>query len=263
MTSDKAPAHRPGADLPAPRNVSFDAPWRWLAQGWQDVWAMPQVSFVYGGVFAALAALLCFGLYVIETLPLFLALAGGFLLLGPLFAVGLYQASKQRSEGRTVTLREVIFAAPESRGQLAFAGALLLIVFFLWTRSAFLIFMLFFGSSTIPPPDVFMQQLLFTPHGLGMLVVGTLVGALLATFVFATTAIALPMLIDRRVDVFTAAVTSAQAVLANPKAMALWATLIVVIVAAGFATLLVGIVIAFPLIGYATWHAYLDIIGTT
>jgi uncharacterized membrane protein len=51
-------------------------------------------------------------------------------------------------------------------------------------------------------------------------------------------------------------------VLANPKPMALWAVLIVVLMAAGFASFFVGLVIAFPLIGHATWHAYEDVCGT-
>ena len=51
------------------------------------------------------------------------------------------------------------------------------------------------------------------------------------------------------------------AVARNPKPMALWAALIVVIMGAGFVTLLFGLVVAFPLIGHATWHAYADIYG--
>jgi uncharacterized membrane protein len=60
----------------------------------------------------------------------------------------------------------------------------------------------------------------------------------------------------------TAARASVAAAVHNPKPMALWAALIVVIMAAGFATLLVGLAISFPLIGHATWHAYADIYGS-
>jgi uncharacterized membrane protein len=43
--------------------------------------------------------------------------------------------------------------------------------------------------------------------------------------------------------------------------MALWAGLIAVMMIAGFATLFVGLALAFPLIGHATWHAYQDVYG--
>jgi uncharacterized membrane protein len=59
----------------------------------------------------------------------------------------------------------------------------------------------------------------------------------------------------------TAARASLAAVARNPKAMALWASLIVVMMGAGFATLLFGLVVAFPLIGHATWHAFEEIYG--
>jgi uncharacterized membrane protein len=41
----------------------------------------------------------------------------------------------------------------------------------------------------------------------------------------------------------------------------LWAALIVLIVGLGFATLFLGLVIAVPWIGHATWHAYREIVG--
>lgn len=251
----------PAANIQVPEagHIALDAPWAWLASGWMDLWAHPKISLCYGAIFAGLAAFLTLGLFALEALPLFLALAGGFLLVGPLFAVGLYQVSRLHAKGERPRLRDVVLPPPSQRGQLAFAGLLLMVVFLLWTRAAFLLFMLFIGGSALPPLSEFTQVLLFTPHGLWLLIVGTAVGGILATFVFAVTAFSIPMLIDRRIDVFTAAVASARAVIANPQPMALWAALIVALVATGFATLLLGLVIVFPLIGHATWHAYREV----
>lgn len=261
MVTDAATVTPTPEPLPQPRIVDFGAPWSWLAAGWQDLWAHPRIGLSYGFAFAALAALLSFGLYTMNALPLFLALAGGFLLLGPMVAVGLYRASSIRAHGGLPTLATVMVPPRHALGQLAFAGAFLLVIYFLWLRAAFLIFMLFIGTTAIPPLSAFTQLLLFTPNGLGLLVVGTAVGAVLALFVFATTALAVPMLVDRRVDIFTAAAASVRAVQVNPKSMMLWAALIVVMVAAGLITLLIGLVITLPLIGHATWHAYQDIYG--
>ena len=207
------------------------------------------------------SALLAASLALVEALPLFLTWVGGFLLLGPLLAVGVYEASRQMAIPRPVTLRDVAVAPVAARGQLAFAGACLLLVFFVWLRVALLLFMLFIGTNAIPPPSEFVQLLLFTPHGLGLLVVGTAVGALFAAIVFATTVLAIPLLLTKRVDVLNAAAASVNAVRLNAKPMALWAALIVVIMGAGFATFLLGLVVAFPLIGHATWHAFADVYG--
>ncbi len=247
--------------LPAPRQVPFDAPWTWLASGWRDMWSAPRVSLAYGAVFAIVAVLLSALLVRLDALSLFLPLAGGFLLIGPFLAVGLYAASRRMTAGQEVHLGDVVWAWTGARGQLGFFAAALLFIYLLWLQMAFLLLMLFLGNAGLPPPEQFMHALLFTPRGLGLLIVGSCVGGLFAMFTFAISASAIPILLDYEVDAVTAARASLAAVTRNPKPMALWAALIVVIMAAGFATLLAGLVLAFPLIGHATWHAYLDMFG--
>ena len=94
------------------------------------------------------------------------------------------------------------------------------------------------------------------PRGLGLLIVGTVIGMALAAAVFAISAIAVPLLMVERVDVVRAALTSVGACRENSMAMALWAALIVGAMLCGFVTLFFGLVIMFPLIGHATWHAF-------
>jgi uncharacterized membrane protein len=244
-----------------PRAVAFDAPWAWLAAGWRDLWSAPILSLGYGAAFALGAAIVALGLWYLRSHALFLALAGGFMLIGPFVAVGLYEISRRRSAGQPVRAGDVLFAGGAARGQLWFFGAGLMFALMAWLQIALLLFMLFFGTTGLPPPDRFMHMLLFSPGGLGLMIVGTAVGALLATAVFALSAIAVPLLLVRQVDAVTAARASLAAVARNPKAMALWASLIVVMMGAGFATLLFGLVVAFPLIGHATWHAFEEIYG--
>ncbi len=85
-------------------------------------------------------------------------------------------------------------------------------------------------------------------------------GALLAALVFALSAISVPMLVDREVDVVTAIATSLKAVKQNPLAMALWAALLVALMALGFATLLLGMIALLPWVAHASWHAYRDLV---
>jgi uncharacterized membrane protein len=250
-----------GVEFLRPSEIAFDAPWKWLDLGWRDLWAAPSAGLTFGAAAAAGAFLIAVALLKFEALPLFLPLAGGFLLIGPLFAVGLYEISRRRELGQAVTLRGSIRAASKASGRLALFGVLLLLINFAWVRIAFLLFMLFFGTSALPPLSEFVPTLLFTPHGLGLLVTGTATGAVLAMLTFAISAIAVPLLFDRPVDPVTASVISVQAVILNPKAMSLWAALIAAAVVLGFATLFVGLVVTFPLIGHATWHAYRDLLG--
>ena len=256
-----SPAPAAGIDAIEVREVAFDRPWDWLAAGWRDLWTGPGVSLAYGALALAAGLVLTLGLWQAGLEALIPVLAGGFLLVGPLLAVGLYEKSRILAAGGTPTLAATLAAARQSAGRLGLLTAFLLVVYFLWVRAAFLLFALFLGTGGLPPARDFMTTLLFTGNGLGLLIVGTVVGAGLALTVYATTAVSLPLLVERRVDGFTAMAASVKSVVSNPKPMLLWAALIAGFIMLGILTLGVGLLIAFPLIGHATWHACRDLVG--
>ena len=100
------------------------------------------------------------------------------------------------------------------------------------------------------------------PQNLDFLVIGTLTGAVLCVAAFAISVVSLPMLLDHPdSNVITAIITSLMVVKANFWVMALWAWLIAMFVAAGLATLYIGLIVTLPLIGHASWHAYKDLVG--
>jgi uncharacterized membrane protein len=254
-------AHSLDGQVIAIRRVDLEAPWRWLAAGFGDVLAMPHISLAYGAVFAALAAGFWLGLARVGWQSLMLALAGGFLLIGPVLAVGLYEASRRRQSGEPVRLADVFLAGFRAPRQLALLGLALLLIYVAWMRTAILMFMLFFSDGPFPPIEDFLPRLLFTWQGVTLLVAGTIIGAALAALVFSVSVVSAPMLTERPVGVAAAIFSSVQAVSLNPKPMALWATLIAAFIAVGLATLSLGLIVIFPLIGHATWHAYRDIVG--
>jgi uncharacterized membrane protein len=251
----------PGFTTIAVRAVPFDRPWEWLAAGWRDVWNKPEISLPYGVVAVALGLVLAFGLVMTGFESLIPVVAGGFTIVGPILALGLYEKSRRLAAGAPVTMADTRNAALGAVARIGLFMACLLIIYLVWIRIAFLLLMLFLGTNGLPPAREFMPTLLFTPHGLGLLIVGTAVGAGLASVVFSISAISIPLLMERRVDAFTAMVTSVRAVLASPRALALWAALIAGFVALGIATIGVGLIFAFPLLGHATWHAYRDLIA--
>jgi len=240
--------------------VPMEAPWRWLGRGLRDMGRTPLLSVAYGAVFALIAVLLLVGLWMAEVPALILPMAGGFLLVGPILAAGLYRMSSLMERGEKVTLRDTLFVNIQSPGQLAFMGVVLMIAFFAWVEIALLLFMMVFGPIAMPPVAEFIQTLLLEPRGLVLLVVGSFLGAVIAAVIFASTVVSIPMLMTRQVDVVTAIVTSWRAVALNPGVMILWAILIAAIMALGFALLFFGLLVAFPLIGHATWHAFREVV---
>jgi uncharacterized membrane protein len=104
--------------------------------------------------------------------------------------------------------------------------------------------------------------LLLTTQGVALLVVGTGCGAILAALVFAISVVSVPLLMERDIDVVSAVIISLQAVARNPKPMLLWAWLVAILTAFGIATLYIGLIVTFPLVGHATWHAYRETVGS-
>ena len=242
------------------RRVPFDQPWEWLGAGWRDMWTYPGTSLMYGLTFAIGAALMAIGVTQAGAQSIILALFGGFLLIGPLVAVGLYDVSRRIEAGEPVSLAAALKKSFQPAGQLGFMGVILFLIFMVWMQVAFLLFMLFTGGREFPPPSEFVHILFFTEHGLGLLFVGTAVGALLAFFTFSVSVVSVPLLMVKDVDVATAISTSFHAVRRNPRPMILWAALIAGFVMIGILTMCAGLIFVFPLMGHATWHAFKDLV---
>jgi uncharacterized membrane protein len=238
------------------RRVPSEAPWSWLAAGWRDLWRARWISLGYGLIFAVASAGITLGLWVTDSIQVLPAAAAGFMLVGPLLAVGLYEISRRLEAGTPISFEAALLSVTRAPVQIGFLGVILMVLLLFWIRLAFLLFALFLGTGTVPPPEVFVSQLLFTPEGLGLLIVGSLVGAALAFAVYAISVISVPLLLDRDVDAITAIIASLRSVALNWKPLLLWAWLIAIITITGLATFYVGLILTFPLIGHATWHAY-------
>ena len=99
-------------------------------------------------------------------------------------------------------------------------------------------------------------MLFSTGHGLAMLAVGTAVGGLFAAFAFAVSAFSIPMMLDRRVDALTAMGTSWALVWNNLPALLVWGAAVLALFLLSLATGMLGLIIVFPWLGHASWHAW-------
>jgi uncharacterized membrane protein len=234
------------------RMIAASAPLRWLQLGWHDLAAAPLQSLAFGGGIAAGSALVSFIALRFGTSWLLLVLLSGFVFVAPVLAIGLYAISAALERGARPSLRGSLAAVRHNLGDALVYSLILTVICLVWVRAGSAV-EIFFPEQAVPSRVAVAT----------FFAIGSAVGSLFALVAFAASAFSLPMLLDRRTDAVTAVVTSINAVLRNKRAMLVWAFLIVLSVAVGFATALVGLIVTMPLIGHATWHAYRETIDAS
>ena len=238
----------------------WTAAFRWLRLGWRDLWTRPLPSLAYGGIVFVLSWIVVASLFSFNlSAYLFPALAG-FLIVGPVLALGLYDKSRCIENGAAVSLGAMFLVRPKSTTQILFSGVLLCLLMLLWMRAAVILYALFFGLLPFSGLDQILPVIFGTLEGWGLLIVGSAVGGLFAAFAFAISVFAIPLLYDQKTDVFTAMAISMSTVWNNLGVMLTWGAIVVALSTLALASGFVLMILVFPLLGHATWHAYRDII---
>ena len=238
------------------RNLAPAAALGWLAAGWRDMWQNPFPSLAYGLLVSAVSMGIVAGMFWLGWDFILMPALAGFMVMGPVLAIGLYDKSRRLQAGEPVSLRSMILVRPKSGGQVLFSGALLLTLMLLWARAAVLIYALFLGVQPFSGFAEVVPMLFGTPSGWAILITGSAIGALFAAFAFGISVFAIPMLLDTRTDALTAMGTSLALVWYNLGAMLVWGAIVAALFALAVVTGLVGLIVIFPVLGHATWHAW-------
>lgn len=243
------------------RKIELERPWQWLTKGWRDLRVAPAISLTYGALAAITGYVLLFGLYLAGYLYLVLPLTAGFLIVGPILTVGLYEVSRRAERSERTTFFEALTAYRRNGSQIALVGVALMLLMFAWARIAALIFFLYFGMEP-PHFENLIASTFLDPDSLPFLVFGTLVGGAMALLAFSISVVSIPLLLDRpEANVIDAIATSFRSVQTNFLPMLFWGALIVLFIGAGLVTFFLGLIVSLPLIGHASWHAYRDLVS--
>ena len=246
---------------PVVRSITTDDVHAALSQGWADFRAAPQFGLFFGGIYALGGVLIFLELWRMEQPLWIVPLAFAFPLIGPFVAIGLYEVSRRRELGLPLDWSEVLGVVWRERGrQIPSMAFVVLAGFMIWMWFARLIIAISLGHMRLGTYSDF-ERLLSTPEGITMLVVGTLVGGVIAFILFSITAVSLPMLLEREVDFVTAMIASFTAVTSNLGPMLLWALIIAVGIVVAMLPMFLGLVVALPVLGHTTWHLYRRVIA--
>jgi uncharacterized membrane protein len=239
------------------RRVAMRQAFEWLARGWDDLTQIGWAGLAHGALIAILGGVLL----MLGSTHLYLTAAAitGYLLVGPIMTTGLCELARRREAREPLGFDQSLQALTRNpEGLMHFGGVLALVAILWFVLSAILLESLL--SASVPSLAVALWGGSAMPSVSQLLgYVGC--GAVLAAVVFAVSVVTVPLIIDRHASAADAIRASLRVTFSNLPAMLLWAALIVVVTAIGFATLLVGMVIVAPLLGYATWHAYRDLVA--
>lgn len=241
------------------RSVGTSKPRAWLSAGVQDFRRAPAVSLAYGVFWVGLSIAITAGVVAMGYWYLLLPLVAGFMIVGPLVAVGSFGIARALEEGRSPTLGDAFGGWRAHAGQLTMMGFMLALVLLAWFNLAMILFALFFGMD-IPSPTELYSALLTTPRGWGLLLTGTVAGAGLAFGAFTISVVAIPTLMDQDLTFMEGIEASVRAVGENLLPMLVWAAMLTGAVVIGVLTFYIGLALILPVLGFASWHAYEDLV---
>jgi uncharacterized membrane protein len=239
------------------KHVAIARPFNWLALAWQDISVHPKASLAHGLIVTSLLLvtllITSIHVYVIG------AAITGFMLLGPILSAGLCEQSRQHEQGQVVSFDSSLEGLKRCQSSLIQFSSILLAFTMLWFAISGLLLFATVGN-VIPS----LQQLLWgnifdiiTPMKLALYIV---IGGLLASFIFVVSVISIPAIIENNISAIDAMAASIKVTIENIPTIVIWATLIVMLTGLGFATYLIGMIVIYPLLAHASWHAYRDLV---
>jgi uncharacterized membrane protein len=228
-----------------------------LRAGWEDFLARPSFAVFLALLYPIVGLFLLLYTVGYDFFPLLFPLAAGFALIGPVAAVGFYEISRRREAGLDSSWRHAlgVFKSPSFGGIAALAGWLAAI-FILWLFTAWMIYQWCFPGQQITDIPAFLGTVFSTGAGWTLLTVGNLVGLGFAVLALTLGAFSFPALVDRDIGFDMALRTSVRAVAANPATMAAWGVTVAALLVAGTIPFFMGLAVALPVLGHATWHLY-------
>ena len=230
-----------------------------LNAGWRDFKTALPYSLFFGAIYTFGGMLIAGLLFATHLQFAVYPLMTGFALIAPFVAAGTYEISRRLERNEPLSWAAVLTfrRGLQELGWMALVTTFALIV---WLDLALLLYVTFFDSKFLNLAEL-VTAIATTPAGALFFVTGNLAGACIAFVLFALTAVACPMLIDRDVDAITAMITSVRAVRANPRQMIAWAALIAFLLAAATMCFFVGLAFVLPLLGHTTWHLYRKLVA--
>jgi len=240
------------------RHVTFFRPFGWLTRGLHDLVEHPQASLAHGlivtGVFLLALLITSHHVYVLA------AMVSGFMLVGPIMAAGLCEISRRAEIHQHVTFDDSLVGLSRNPSALVQFAGILLGFSVLWFLVSALVLMVTVGNVAPPLNETLWGDFfnVVTPMQLMLYLV---VGGLLASMVFVVSVVSVPAIIENKINALDAILISIKVATQNIPTMLVWAALLASLMLLGIGSFMLGMIVVYPLLGHASWHAYRDLVA--
>jgi uncharacterized membrane protein len=169
--------------------------------------------------------------------------------------------SRRREHGEAASWIEAFksFGSPAAAATFKL-GLLLISIFALWLVTAMKIYTATVGQEMPTSFASMVHDVFTTSAGWALIFLGVGTGFLFALVVLSISVISFPLLLDRRISVGTAIATSIRAMRASPGPLLAWGFIVASALLLGMIPAMIGLVVALPVLGHATWHLYRKVV---
>lgn len=193
-----------------------------LAEGWQMTKTTLKASVGYSLVFTLIGLLSLLLLNAAGFLPFMLAMAGSFMIFGPVMLAGFYGIAKAREAGTDPGIGAIFNGFREASPSFWVLALVCMLLFLIFITDAAILYSYMIGDL----PLSFSELSEHGPKAVRFLFWTKVSGAFIAGMVYVVTAFSIPLLCERKADLVPAVVTSIRATFGNPVAALAWALLL-------------------------------------
>lgn len=228
----------------------------WLQQGWHNFVATKWISLGFSAIFVVIGLSLAWVLFSRGLWVLLFPFISGFLLVTPILITGYQRAARLLSQGERPRFRDLVLGITEGTPGIWFISFILCFCYLIWVTDALVFYSLYVGLESVTS----LQGLVSDPEAFSQLLAylffSGLMGLVIATIVFSVAAFSIPLIIHRRMPFVAAVHTSVVTVWRHPWLMLRWGA---TIAGLSFVTMILALpllVFVLPLLGYATYAAF-------
>jgi len=232
----------------------------WLAFGWLSFLKTKTISVLFSSFFCVVAALLYWLLLRVDADLIIFPFIAGFFIVAPILIIGFQQVASILEKKHTPKFKDLIaFNSPKDKG-LWFLIFILSLCYFIWITDALVIYGLYFGIEPLPLDQAFITEPALRESLFWFLLYSGLIGWITAVIGFLLGVFSVPLIIHQQLNFVDAVSISVRTVFQHKWLMLKWALTLVTITSLTLVVALPLLIIVFPVLGYASYAVYVDIL---